>query len=263
MDLRSALLGGALLLVVLLGASCGEEPNPEPTPAPVCEGAPAITWSEAQQALPANRRDPVKIEQLRVAYACEDFPSNDLALGAFCATNADCAVAGSICVQGLLPCGAGVCTQRCLRDRDCHPVDIDFDSPPPLVCVIAQEHLSICMPSGCLPRIPGWDETCGPLSGEAVNELGIGKKCDSQDDCPVGSICPVNGADPTCSANCTSDEDCGPNAACTCVDNPDCTQQFLVCAPDVACAEAVRHHHCRGPGIPPRDHEFACGDHGH
>ncbi len=236
---------------------CGT-PEPVPDEAP-CEAAPQVSWSDEQQALAPNDRDPVKVEELRIAYSCPDFPANELGLGTFCGSNADCPEAGSICVQGVLGCGAGVCTKTCRMDRECTLENIDYDPPPTLVCVIAQEHLSVCMPSACLPRIPGWDETCGPLSGEAVNDLGIGKKCDSQDDCPPGSLCPLNGADPTCSAPCEVDSDCGPSAACTCVDNPDCTQEFFVCAPEVGCADSVRHHHCRGYGIPPRDHEFACG----
>jgi hypothetical protein len=151
-------------------------------------------------------------------------------------------------------------------DRECHTGVIDFDLPAPPVCALAADQLSVCLPSACLPRITGWDETCGPLSGVAVNDLGVGKRCYSQNDCAglAASMCPgPNSPEPHCSMPCTTDADCGPGAACVCTDNPQCTDEFYICAPARDCAEAVRHHHCRGPGIPPRDHEMACGDHGH
>jgi hypothetical protein len=148
-------------------------------------------------------------------------------------------------------------------DRECHTGPIDFDTKPPLVCAIAEDQLSICLPSACLPRVPGWDETCGPLDGEPVNDYGVGKRCATDDDCAglLANVCPGDGPEPTCALMCQTDADCGPNAVCTCTDNPTCTEEFFVCAPARDCADAIRHHHCRGYGIPPRDHEMVCGEH--
>ncbi len=256
--MRRVLLIPALLL--LLGCPPDEEPAEE-----FCADAPAV--AQGDTSLPGWQRDPVEVGDPWFVYACEDFPANPLGLGEYCATNDDCTAEGSFCVQGVLPCGAGVCSKSCRMDLECHDGPIDFDTPPPLVCTIANDNLSLCLPSECLPRIDGWDTTCGPLSGEPVNDYGLGKRCYGDEDCAgqEAFICPGggNGPEPHCTMNCETDADCGPDAVCTCVDNPECTEHFFVCAPAVGCADAVRHHHCRGFGIPPRDHEFACGDHDH
>jgi len=253
-----------VLLLCLTIAACASADPVEPEP---CLDAPPIDLDAVDTSVPAYERDPVQIPDPRFVYTCEDFPGNPLGLGLFCATNADCTRPDSFCATGILPCGAGVCTKSCRMDSECHDAVIDFDTPPPLVCTVASEDLSVCLPSQCLPRIEGWDTTCGPLSGEPVNDYGIGLRCHGDEDCAgqEASVCPGggNGPEPHCTMNCETDVDCGPNAVCTCVDNPECTEQFFVCAPIDGCADAVRHHHCRGYLVPPRDHEFACGDHDH
>ncbi|MEE2828262.1 MAG: hypothetical protein VX498_03660 [Myxococcota bacterium] len=253
--------GVALLALVSMLLGCpGESEEPacdELTPEALAEEVEASST-------PLNERDPILVEQLSVAFVCDDFPDNGLGLGAECDTHSDCGHSEAICVKGIVPCERGRCTRGCRMDRECGIGDIDFDYPPEFVCVIAQDQLSVCLPSACIPRIPGWDETCGPLSGEAVNDLGVGKYCQSQADCDPypGSVCPPPGSpEPYCSRTCETDTDCGENAACVCIDDHDCIEENFVCAPAVGCAEAVRHHHCRGEGIPPRDHEMACGGH--
>ena len=216
---------------------------------------------------PLNDRDPILIEELAVVFTCDEIPDNQQGLGDECDTHADCGHEQAICVKGILPCQRGRCTARCRTDRECHTEDLTTDLPAPFVCVIAQDQLSICLPSSCLPRIPGWDETCGPLSGVAVNDLGVGQACESQADCDLypGSVCPPPGSpERVCSRPCETDPDCGARAACVCVDDVSsetCLPWSFVCAPAEGCADAVRHHHCRGDGVPPRDHETACGGH--
>lgn len=234
-----------------------------------CPTAPPDTTCHATDApaeLPASDAGKTVIAEPWAVYTCTDFPANDLGLGTPCQEHTDCPGAGEQCVWGIVPCetGQGRCTTSCRMDLECHTGPIDFDTPPPLVCVVAADQLSVCLPSSCLPRITGWHETCGPLSGEPVNELGLGKECHSQAECAgqVANQCPSpNAPEPHCTMPCESDADCGSMGACVCVDNPECTEQFFFCAPTLDCAEAVRHHHCRGPGIPPRDHEMPCGSH--
>jgi hypothetical protein len=242
------------LLPLLMGPSCGAEDEVE------CKQP-----ADVDTSLPPNERDPVQIVDPWLVYTCEDFPENHMNLGQACASNAECTEEGTFCVQGLLPCGGGVCTRSCRMDTECHGGPIDFDTKPPLVCAIPQDGLSVCLPSACLPRVPGWDTTCGPLNGVAVNDLGVGHGCSSDLDCAQfpGTICPGGGPEAHCTLRCQTDYECGPGAACVCVDDADCEEENFVCAPSVDCADAVRHHHCRGWHVPPRDHEFACGGEHH
>ena len=250
--------------LALAGSGC-----PESEPEPACEvlSEEALAEEVASSEVPLNDRDPILVESMDFAFVCDDFPDNNLGLGAECETHADCGNSEAICVKGVVPCSKGRCTARCRMDRECHIADIDFDHPAPFVCVIAQDQLSICLPSACLPRIPGWDETCGPLSGEAVNDLGVGQVCEGQADCDPypGSVCPPPGSpERVCSRTCEVDTECGENAACVSIDDHSsetCMPWNFICAPSDGCADAVRHHHCRGEGIPPRDHEMACGGH--
>lgn len=255
---------GLLAVFGVLLASCPEE---EETPECSAEDS-ALFEAQVQAATGSlNEHDPILVPSLEPAFVCEDFPNNQSGLGAVCETHEDCGHSEAICVKGITPCGGGRCTSRCRTDRECVVADIDYDYPPEMVCVIAQDQLSICLPSTCMPRIPGWDETCGPLSGEAVNDLGVGQACESQADCDPypGSVCPPPDApERVCSRTCEVDLDCGTKAACVCIDNhasETCMPWNFICAPAEGCAEAVRHHHCRGEGIPPRDHEMACGEH--
>jgi len=226
-----------------------------------------VAAEAASSEVPLNDRDPILVEEMGVVFTCDEIPDNNLGVGAECETHSDCGHEDAICVKGVVPCQKGRCTKRCRSDRECHIADLDFDYPAPFVCVIAQDQLSICLPSACMPRIPGWDETCGPLSGESVNDLGVGQACESQADCDPfpGAVCPPPGApERTCARPCDQDSDCGERAACVCVDDHSsetCMPWSFVCAPAEGCADAVRHHHCRGEGIPPRDHEMACGGH--
>lgn len=240
-----------LTLALLLGAAC------RPTPDSTCDTA----------TLPAASDDRVVVVEPWAVYTCPDFPANDQGLGTPCDSHSDCPDAAEICVWGVVPCerDQGRCTLPCRMDRECHKASIDFDTQPPLVCTITDDQLSICLPSACQPRVEGWDTTCGPLAGEPVNDTGLGKRCHGDADCAglVASVCPSPDApEPHCTMPCETDVDCGPGGACVCVDNPECTEEFFVCAPAIDCAEAVRHHHCRGEGIPPRDHEMPCGGHG-
>jgi len=255
---------GASLLMLHAGCGKGENTNDSQQ-----ECLSPDELFESDGAIAPNYRNPIEITDPWMIYTCPDFPENELGLGKVCSSHSDCTGEGQVCTKGIVPCeGAevGRCTSTCRNDYECSADVIDYESVPELVCTIAQDQLSICLPSTCLASIPGWDTICGPLDGEAVNDLGVGHACDTDADC-VGldaHICP-GGDIPErhCTLSCESDADCGPNAACVCVEDNTCTQYFYICAPAKNCAEAVRHHHCRGPGVPPRQHGATCGDHDH
>ncbi len=260
-------LGGMGLLQAVSVAGCtkgddsdsggmGECPQPE-------------DLFEAGGEVSPNHRNPVEIADPWMIYTCEDFPENALGLGQTCTSHEDCSGEGQVCAKGVVPCDGdevGRCTQTCRNDYECADALIDYDTVPELVCVIAQDQLSLCLPSECLASVEGWDTICGPLDGNPVNEEGVGLACTANEDCAgqEASVCP-GGDNPErhCTMNCESDEDCGVNAACVCVEDSTCTEYFYVCAPAKSCAEAVRHHHCRGPGVPPRQHGATCEDHEH
>jgi hypothetical protein len=229
--------------------------------------------------------NPIEIVEPWLNYSCPGFPSDVLGMGSTCQTHEDCVVESSakhesgevypvkgegVCVKGLVPCDppdVGRCSATCRTDVECNEgFTIADDNVPPMVCAIAQDQLSLCVPSECLPRIDGWDTVCGPLSGEPVNDRGVGKACDSNADCMEfpGSFCPgENTAERHCTVNCATDQDCGPNAACICTEDESCSEYNFVCAPAKDCAEAVRHHHCRGFEVPPRAHGMVCGEGSH
>lgn len=220
---------------------------------------------ESEGSVVPNERDPIEVVDSWLIYACEGFPVNTLGLGSQCDAHAECAGPDQICVKGLLPCDTpevGRCTQRCRSDYECGRELIETDAVPELICAMPQDQLSVCIPSACVAEIPGWDTICGPLDGQAVNALGIGLGCESSDDCPSDTFCPGGeSAERYCTRMCESDVDCGEAAACVCVEDETCEEQFFVCAPTENCVDAVRHHHCRGPGVPPREHGAICGDH--
>jgi len=222
---------------------------------------------EAGGEVEPNDRDPIEVVDSWLLYTCEGFPANPLGLGMTCELHEDCSGPDQICVKGMLPCDPpelGRCTKSCRMDYECGTEPIDDDVVPELICAMPQDQLSVCVPSGCLAEIEGWDTICGPLLGEAVNEKGIGQACNTDADCVSGTVCPgSDSAERYCTTLCETDKDCGKNAACVCVEDSTCTEHFFVCAPTEGCADAVRHHHCRGMGVPPREHGAICGDHDH
>ena len=248
-------------LFALASLSCKTEFT---DPEGVCE--PEVFFEEAG-ALAPNDRNPIEVVDSWLTYTCAGFPTNTLGLGATCEAHADCGGPDQLCIQGLLPCDdpeVGRCTQSCRSDYECGRNLIETDAVPELICGMAQDQLSLCLPSECLAEIPGWDTICGPLGGEPVNALGVGLSCTSDSDCMTGTFCPGEGsAERYCTLLCEQDSDCGEMAACVCVEDETCMEQFFVCAPTEGCADAVRHHHCRGPGVPPREHGAICGDHNH
>jgi hypothetical protein len=225
-----------------------DDSSPEPTPDP---------WGDT----PGHLRDPAQILQPRVDWLCPDFPKNAMGYGEPCGENADCGGELPVCVQGLVPGESnGRCTRHCRRDLDCSPIPLWDEDPGELICVAVQDQLSVCVATACLDlaNVPGFTTMCTPAP-VAVNEGGVGLPCTGMADCSGldASICPPPEAmSRFCTKNCNVDADCGPGAACACVEDAEtCTDNFFICAPLEGCAEAIRHHHCRGPGIPPVDHE--------
>ena len=260
----NVLVGGLSVLFfgVLLSTGCKKDSSEDT--GGVC--IPEMHF-EVDGELAPNARNPIEVVDSWLIYTCDDFPANPLGLGAICGTHEECAGADEICVKGMLPCDGpdvGRCTKTCRMDYECTNDVIADDVMPELICAMPQDQLSVCMPSACLAEVPGWDTICGPLKGESVNDNGIGMGCNSDDDCPSGTFCPGDAsAERYCTKMCEVDSDCGEGAACVCVEDETCTEFFFVCAPTENCADAVRHHHCRGAGIAPREHGAICGNHDH